>query len=138
MNQLLAILLISALFLTGCSNATEYESAVNTTDATAETAQLANTKTTAGIQYQAFACVVDNTGKVYWKTGIDTTDAVIKEFTNAEKWKDTDSTTYPYQACAELWKRGFIASFDGENWRLSSGKDGTVVYQISAKELLGQ
>jgi hypothetical protein len=59
-------------------------------------------------------------------------------FTNTAKWKGSESTAYPYQVCAELWKRGFIASFDGETWRLSSGKEGTVVYEITGKELLAR
>ncbi|MDR3276305.1 MAG: hypothetical protein LBT11_03680, partial [Treponema sp.] len=57
-------------------------------------------------------------------------------FTNTEKWKGSESAAYPYQVCADLWKRGFIASFDGETWRLSSGKEGKVVYEITAKKLL--
>ncbi|MDR0553249.1 MAG: hypothetical protein LBG76_00415 [Treponema sp.] len=56
-------------------------------------------------------------------------------FTNTAKWKGSEGSAYPYQVCAELWKRGFIASFDGTTWRLSSGKDGAVVYTITAKAL---
>ncbi|MDR1412811.1 MAG: hypothetical protein LBJ07_02675, partial [Actinomycetes bacterium] len=59
-------------------------------------------------------------------------------FTNTEKWKGiaAGTTGYPWQACVSLWKRGFIASSDGTNWRLSSGKEGTVVYTASATDLL--
>jgi hypothetical protein len=56
-------------------------------------------------------------------------------FTNTAKWKGAESGSYPYQVCAELWKRGFIASFDGNTWRLSSGKNGAVVYEAASKEL---
>lgn len=34
-------------------------------------------------------------------------------------------------ATAKLWKLGFLPSFDGETYRLHSGKDGTVVYEIN-------
>jgi hypothetical protein len=57
-------------------------------------------------------------------------------FTNTVKWQGSESALYPNQACADLWKRGFIVSFDGVIWRLSSGIEGTVVYEISEKALL--
>ena len=44
---------------------------------------------------------------------------------------------YPYQACYELWRRGFVAGTDGVTWWLVSGKGGTVVYEATVKELLG-
>ncbi|MDR1400534.1 MAG: hypothetical protein LBJ41_11475 [Treponema sp.] len=52
-------------------------------------------------------------------------------FTNTERWQDSGSEVYPYQVCADLWRHGFIASFDGVTWRLSSGPEGTVVYEIT-------
>jgi hypothetical protein len=39
-------------------------------------------------------------------------------------------------AAASLWRIGFLPSFDGTTYRLHSGKDGTVVYEITAAELL--
>ena len=36
---------------------------------------------------------------------------------------------YKYQSCVDLWKRGFVPSFDGTTWRLHSGKDAEVVYE---------
>jgi hypothetical protein len=38
-------------------------------------------------------------------------------------------------AAASLWRLGFLPSFDGTTYRLHSGKDGTVVYEIAAAEL---
>jgi hypothetical protein len=38
-------------------------------------------------------------------------------------------------AAASLWRLGFLPSFDGTTYRLHSGKDGTVVYEITAAEL---
>jgi hypothetical protein len=57
-------------------------------------------------------------------------------FTNTEKWQATQNSTYPYLSIASLWKKGFIPSFDGTTWRLSSGHDGTIVYSITMDELL--
>jgi hypothetical protein len=44
---------------------------------------------------------------------------------------------FPYQACYELWQRGFIAGTDGAVWWLVSGKDGEVVYEATENELIG-
>jgi hypothetical protein len=38
-------------------------------------------------------------------------------------------------AAASLWKLGFLPSFDGTTYRLHSGKDGTVVYEISKDDI---
>jgi hypothetical protein len=36
---------------------------------------------------------------------------------------------YKYQPVVDLWKRGFVASFDGKTWRLHSGKNTAIVYE---------
>ncbi|GFH40663.1 hypothetical protein [Pseudolactococcus insecticola] len=59
-------------------------------------------------------------------------------FTNTTKWSTTNSSKYPYEAIAKLWKKGFIPSFDGKTWRLSSGKKGKIVYQGTLKQLKAQ
>jgi hypothetical protein len=56
-------------------------------------------------------------------------------FTNTTRWSASGSADYPYQAIAELWKRGFIPSFDGTTWRLSSGHEGSIVYAATLAEL---
>jgi predicted cobalt transporter CbtA len=38
-------------------------------------------------------------------------------------------------AAAQLWRLGFLPSFDGTTYRLHSGKDGTVVYEATKAEL---
>lgn len=38
-------------------------------------------------------------------------------------------------ATANIWRAGFLPSFDGETYRLHSGKDGTVVYSATIDEL---
>ncbi len=35
----------------------------------------------------------------------------------------------PFQPCVELWKRGFVASYDGKIWRLHSGSKAKIVWQ---------
>jgi hypothetical protein len=36
---------------------------------------------------------------------------------------------YKFQPAVDLWKRGFVASFDGKTWRLHSGKKAKIVYE---------
>ncbi|MDR1426556.1 MAG: hypothetical protein LBJ08_02195 [Bifidobacteriaceae bacterium] len=50
-----------------------------------------------------------------------------KEFTAS--FFGTDS------AAADLWRLGFLPSFDGVTYRLHSGKDGAVVYEVAAADL---
>ena len=52
-------------------------------------------------------------------------------FPNIKTWKYTDQKEglYPYQSCVDLWKRGFVPSFDGKIWRLHSGLRATIVWK---------
>jgi hypothetical protein len=36
---------------------------------------------------------------------------------------------YKFQPAVDLWKRGFVPSFDGTRWRLHSGKKADIVYE---------
>ena len=42
---------------------------------------------------------------------------------------------YDLSPAIRLWERGIVASFDGQTWRLHSGKDAQVIYQINKEEL---
>jgi len=58
-------------------------------------------------------------------------------FTKITDWKYVkhESGIYPYQPSVDLWKRGFVPSFDGKTWRLHQGKDMKVVYEIKKEDL---
>jgi hypothetical protein len=58
-------------------------------------------------------------------------------FTKITDWKyiKHESGIYPYQPSVDLWKRGFVPSFDGKIWRLHQGKDMKVVYEIKKEDL---
>ena len=45
-------------------------------------------------------------------------------------WKDI----YPFQPAVDLWKRGFVPSFDGKTWRLHSGRKAKIVYEWIKRE----
>ena len=36
---------------------------------------------------------------------------------------------YPFQAAVDLWRAGFVPSYDYKTWRLHSGKNASVVYE---------
>jgi len=52
-------------------------------------------------------------------------------FLNIRTWKyiDHDEGINPFQPGIDLWKSGFVPSFDGANWRLHSG-NGKIVYEM--------
>jgi len=56
-------------------------------------------------------------------------------FPNIKTWKYTEHKEgeYPFQPAVDLWKRGFVALFDGKIWRLHSGKKADIVYEMEVK-----
>ena len=58
-------------------------------------------------------------------------------FPNIKTWKYAPANIqgYPYQSCVDLWKKGLVPSFDGTTYRLHTGIDARIVYEISAKKL---
>ena len=40
---------------------------------------------------------------------------------------------YKVQSVVDLWKRGFVLSFDGTTWRLHSGKNAKIVYEMKGE-----
>jgi hypothetical protein len=52
-------------------------------------------------------------------------------FYGIEKWKGIEHKAgeNPFQSGIDLWKRGFVPSFDGEKWRLHTGPNAKIVYE---------
>lgn len=52
-------------------------------------------------------------------------------FPNIEEWKyvDHEPGVYPFQAGADLWRAGYVPSFDGGKWRLHAGPEMEVVWE---------
>jgi len=67
----------------------------------------------------------------------DSVKGYIGSFFKLEKWQHLKHKKgeYPFQSVVDLWNQGLVPSFDGENWRLHSGKKAKVVFKISQKEL---
>ena len=63
--------------------------------------------------------------------------AYISSFFDIPKWKGIKHKkgSNPFQSCITLWEKGLVPSFDGEIWRLHSGPNAKIIYEISAKEL---
>jgi hypothetical protein len=53
-------------------------------------------------------------------------------FPNIRDWKyiDHEPGVNPFQPCIDLWRSGFVPSFDGTTWRLHQGKDAKIVYEM--------
>ncbi len=72
-------------------------------------------------------------GDSVWDSVWDSVGAYIGSlFPSIKKWKYIKHAKgeYPYQCCVDLWKRGFVPSFDGKSWRLHAGKDAKIVYTL--------
>jgi len=68
---------------------------------------------------------------------IDTFSAFVEAYIGSlfpciEQWEHVlhKPGKYPFQPAADLWRRGFVPTFDGEVWRLHSGEDAAVVYEL--------
>jgi hypothetical protein len=100
------------------------------------------------VRYSVWYSVRDSVGDSIWKSIIDSVghnvrdnfaDSVIDSvsayvgslFPSINKWKykNYEQGQYPFQSAVNLWHRGLVPAFDGEIWRLHSGKKAEVVWQ---------
>lgn len=58
-------------------------------------------------------------------------------FPNIKNWKyiDREKGANPFHPCVELWKRGFVSSFDGQVWHIHQGRDAKIIYEIEKNKL---
>ena len=83
------------------------------------------------VRESVWESVRGSVGQSVWQSVRESVGAYIGSlFSSITEWKYAPKTDgYPYQPCVDLWKRGFVASFDGTTWRLHSGKDAKIVYE---------
>ena len=88
------------------------------------------------VGYSVSDSVSDSVRNSVW----DSVYAYISSFFQLDQWKgiEHEKGVNPFQSCIDLWEAGFVPSFDGELYRLHSGKDTKVVYEISKEELIGK
>ncbi len=88
---------------------------------------------------QKWASVWDSVWASVWASVWDSVRASVGAlFTGIKKWKyiDHKEGEYPFQPCVDLYKKGLLPSFDGETWRLHTGKEAKVVFEITKEELI--
>ena len=86
----------------------------------------------ASVEASAWASVEASVGASVEASVRDSVWAYIGSlFPNIKEWKyiDHKKSDYPFQSAVDLWKRGFVPSFDGKTWRLHSGKSAVIVYE---------
>jgi hypothetical protein len=100
------------------------------------------------VRYSVWYSVRDSVGDSIWKSIIDSVGHNVRDnfadsvtdsvsayvgslFPSINKWKykNHKQGQYPFQSAANLWYRGLVPSFDGDIWRLHSGKKAEVVWQ---------
>ena len=84
------------------------------------------------VRYSVWDSVWDSVGASVW--------AYISSFFQLDQWKgiEHEKGVNPFQSGIDLWESGFVPSFDGKVWRLHSGTDAKVVYEISVEDLRGK
>ena len=91
-------------------------------------AQIALLKKWASVRASVGASVWDYVGASVWASVGASVWAYTSGYFNIKYSHD-------FSANNKLWESGLVPSFDGTTWRLHSGKDAKVVYEITAKEL---
>ena len=82
------------------------------------------------------ASVWDSVGASVWASvGDSVWDSVwayVSSLFTIRKWKyiDHEKGKNPFQSSIDLWNSGFVPSHDGKTWRLHSGKNAKIVYEL--------
>ena len=74
-----------------------------------------------------------------WDSVWDSVRAYIGSlFPNIKIWKYAPKNIqgYPYQSAVNLWQNGLVPSFDGTTWRLHTGLDARICYEITKEKLM--
>ncbi|MFA6270309.1 MAG: hypothetical protein WC657_03815 [Candidatus Paceibacterota bacterium] len=86
------------------------------------------------------ASVWDSVGASVWASVRDSVWGSVGASVGASVWAYV-STFFnikykcDFSSCAKLWEMGIVLSFDGTTWRLHSGKDAAIVFEITVDEL---
>jgi len=103
-------------------------------------AQIALLKKWASVRASVGASVRDSVRASVGASVWDYVGASVWASVGASVWAYTSGYfnikySHDFSANNKLWESGLVPSFDGTTWRLHSGKDAKVVYEITAKEL---
>ena len=63
---------------------------------------------------------------------------ISSAFPKINKWKfiNHEEGINPFQSCIDLWNDNLVPSFDGKMWRLHSGPNAEIVFEISKEGLM--
>jgi hypothetical protein len=83
-----------------------------------------------------WSSVRDSVGGSVWSSVRDSVWSSVRD----SVWAYTSSFVlapykYDFSQYNQLWDSGFVPSFDGTTWRLHSGKNAKIVFEISAVDL---
>jgi len=80
-----------------------------------------------GVYVWDFVC-----GSVWFSVRDSVWAYISSLFPNIKKWKYIEHIEgiNPFQSCIDLWRSGFVPSYDGKTWRLHAGKDAKIVYEM--------
>ena len=90
----------------------------------------------ASVRDSVWDSVWDSVGDSVWASVWDSVWAYSSSlFPNIKKWKyiDHPEGENPFQPCIDLWRAGYVPSFDGRMWRLHVGTDAKIVYELEAE-----
>ena len=73
-----------------------------------------------------WASICDSACDSVWNSVLDSVWAYFSSFLKIKY-------EYDFASAVKLWNSGFVSSFDGETWRLHSGKNAEVVYERRTK-----
>ena len=76
-------------------------------------------------------------GVSVWDSVWVSVEGYISSFFKLDKWAyiKHKKNINPFQSIINLWEMGLVPSFDGEYWRLHSGKKAKVVFKIKQSDL---
>ena len=92
------------------------------------------------VRYSVGLSVRDSVWALVWYSVGDSVYSYIGSFFKLQRkqWEATDkikTKDYPFQPAVDLWEQGLVPTFDGEYWRLHSGKNADVVFKIHKDKL---
>ena len=88
----------------------------------------------ASVRASVRASASDSVRASVWSSAWDSVVAYVSSiFYGIDDWKyiDHEGGGNPFKPAIDLWEAGYIASYDGEIWRLHCGEDAKIVWEGS-------
>jgi hypothetical protein len=84
--------------------------------------------------------VGDSVVNIVWDSVWDSVGNIVRDRVGYSVWAYVSSFfaidyLHDFSSATRIWEMGLMPSFDGVTWRLHTGKDAHIVYEITEKEL---